>query len=119
MSIGERAAVAGVGDAVDTLDTPVVVVDLDLLEANVRAMARFAASVGVALRPHCKTHKTLEIARRQAAGGASGLTVAKLDEAAAYLEDGHDDLFVANEVVGPAKWTRLAGMQRLGRVAVG
>jgi len=82
-------------------------------------MARFAASAGVALRPHCKTHKTLEIARRQAAGGASGLTVAKLDEAAAYLEDGHDDLFVANEVVGPAKWTRLAGMQRLGRVAVG
>src|SRR4051794_39196282 len=91
MSIGERAAVARVGDAVDRLDTPVVVVDLDVLDANVREMAEFARSAGVALRPHCKTHKTLEIARLQAVAGASGLTVAKLDEAEAYLEDGHRD----------------------------
>src|SRR4051794_8597357 len=61
MSIGERAGVARVGDAIDRLDTPVVVVDLDVVEANVRSMAEFAKSAGVGLRPHCKTHKTLEI----------------------------------------------------------
>jgi D-serine deaminase-like pyridoxal phosphate-dependent protein len=119
MSIGERAAVARLGDAVDRVDTPAVLVDLDVLEANVRTMAEFAAAAGIALRPHCKTHKTLEIARRQVGAGASGLTVAKLDEAEAYLDDGHRDVFVANEVFGTTKWTRLAAMQRRGTVAVG
>src|SRR5688500_11457981 len=103
----------------DQLDTPSVLVDLDVVERNVRRMAEFASSAGVALRPHCKTHKTLQIARMQREAGASGLTVAKLDEAEAYLADGHGDVFVANEVVGPAKWTRLAKMQRRGRVSVG
>jgi D-serine deaminase-like pyridoxal phosphate-dependent protein len=82
-------------------------------------MQEFATKAGVGLRPHCKTHKTLEIARMQAEAGATGLTVAKLDEAEAYLDDGHRDLFVANEVYGETKWTRLARMQRRGRVAVG
>lgn len=119
MSIEARAPLARVGQSIDELDTPVVVVDLDVLDANLRAMTEVAASAGVALRPHCKTHKTLQIARQQAAAGAAGLTVAKLDEAEAYLEDGHRDLFVANELFGATKWTRLAGMQRRGRVAVG
>src|SRR5687767_9383328 len=119
MSIEERAVGPRVGDAVDLLDTPVVLVDLDVVEANARAMAAFAAAAGVALRPHCKTHKTLEIARLQVAAGASGLTVAKLDEAEAYLADGHRDVFVANEIYGTTKWTRLAAMQRHGSVAVG
>jgi D-serine deaminase-like pyridoxal phosphate-dependent protein len=119
MSIEARAPVARIGQSVDELDTPTVVVDLDVLEANVQGMAAFAASNGVALRPHCKTHKTREIARLQAAAGASGLTVAKLDEAEAYLDDGHRDVFVANEIFGATKWTRLAQMQRRGHVAVG
>jgi D-serine deaminase-like pyridoxal phosphate-dependent protein len=107
------------GKQIDALDTPSVLVDLDVVERNIRRMADFAASAGVALRPHCKTHKTLEIARMQREAGSTGLTVAKLDEAEAYLADGHRDVFVANEVVGPAKWARLAEMQRQGRVAVG
>lgn len=119
MSVGERARAVRVGQAVDELDTPVVLVDLDVLEANLREMQAFAAGAGVGLRPHCKTHKTLEIARMQAEAGAAGLTVAKLDEAEAYLEDGHRDLFVANEVYGETKWARLARMQRRGRVAIG
>jgi len=119
MSIGRRAAAARIGDAIDRVDTPAVLVDLDLVEANARAMAAFAAAAGVALRPHCKTHKTREIARLQAAAGASGLTVAKLDEAEAYLEDGHRDIFLANEIFGDTKWARLAAMQRRGTVSVG
>ena len=105
--------------SLDVVDTPAVLVDLDVVERNVRRMAEMARSFGVALRPHCKTHKTLQIARMQGEAGSGGLTVAKLDEAEAYLTDGHTDVFVANEVVGPAKWARLAAMQRRGRVAVG
>jgi D-serine deaminase-like pyridoxal phosphate-dependent protein len=116
---GECTLAAMNARTLDQLDTPSVLVDLDVVERNVRRMAELARSFGVALRPHCKTHKTLEIARMQREAGASGLTVAKLDEAEVYLDDGHDDVFVANEVVGPAKWARLAAMQRRGRVAVG
>src|SRR5215510_3074033 len=101
------------------LDTPSVLVDLDILERNVRRMADFAARHGVRLRPHAKSHKTSAIARRQVDAGATGLTVAKLDEAAAFLEAGFDDLFVANQVIGPLKWRRLAEMQAHGTVAVG
>lgn len=108
-----------IGRSIDELDTPAVLVDLDVLESNIAAMAAFAARSGVALRPHCKTHKSLEIARRQVAAGAAGLTVAKLDEAEPYLAEGHPDVFVANQIVGAAKWARLAAMQRRGPVAVG
>lgn len=107
------------GTPIDALDTPVVVVDLDRLERNVQAMAERARAAGVALRPHLKSHKTLEIARRQAAAGAAGVTVAKLDEAEAYLDVGFTDLFVANEVAGPAKWARAAALQKRGTVALG
>jgi D-serine deaminase-like pyridoxal phosphate-dependent protein len=103
----------------DQLDTPAVVVNLDVLERNVERMAEFARQHGVALRPHAKSHKTLSIAQRQRAAGSRGLTVAKLDEADAYLTAGFDDLFVANEVVGIDKWQRLVGMQRRGSVAIG
>jgi D-serine deaminase-like pyridoxal phosphate-dependent protein len=107
------------GRDLDGLDTPTVLVDLDVLERNVRTMARFAADNGVSLRPHAKSHKTLGIAQRQAEAGVVGLTVAKLDEADAFLAAGFDDLLIANEVVGPLKWRRLAALNARGRVAVG
>jgi D-serine deaminase-like pyridoxal phosphate-dependent protein len=87
------------GTAIDVLDTPVVVVDLTRLERNIRHMAELATTASVSLRPHTKSHKTAAIARRQLAAGARGITVAKLDEAEAYLSQGVDDIFVANEVI--------------------
>jgi len=107
------------GQQVDALDTPAVLVELDVLERNIERMADFCRAHNVALRPHAKAHKTLGIARRQLAGGASGLTVAKLDEAEAFVEAGFADLFIANEVVGATKWRRLAALQRRATVAVG
>src|SRR5262245_29898113 len=68
------------------IDTPAFVVDLDVLERNVRAMADHAHRLGVALRPNAKTHKTVEIARLQLASGAVGLTLAKLGEVEALLD---------------------------------
>jgi D-serine deaminase-like pyridoxal phosphate-dependent protein len=105
--------------SVAPLDTPSVLVDLDILDRNVRRMADFAAEHGVKLRPHAKSHKTVAIARRQVESGAVGLTVAKLDEAEAFLNAGFNDLFVANQVIGPLKWRRLAELQSHGTVAVG
>src|SRR5579859_3555755 len=110
---------ARLGQSVDTLDTPAVLVDLDVLERNVARMAAFAAEHGIALRPHAKSHKTLGIAERQQLAGARGFTVAKLDEADAYLAAGFDDLLIANEIVGLDKWQRLAAMQRRDSVAAG
>ncbi len=106
-----------VGCRIEDLDTPAVLVDLDRLDRNVQEMARFAAQHAVALRPHCKTHKSPAIARRQLRAGARGITVAKLDEAEAMLEAGIDDIFVAYEIVGPRKVERLLALNRRGRVS--
>jgi D-serine deaminase-like pyridoxal phosphate-dependent protein len=98
------------------LDTPVLLVDLDRLEANIERMAALARTHGVALRPHVKTHKSIAIARMQMAAGAVGLTAAKLDEAEVFANAGFEDLFVAYELVTAAKLERaiaLAGRVRL------
>lgn len=78
--------------AIDELPTPALLLDLDVLDANLRRMAERAAALGVALRPHVKTHKCVEIAERQRALGARGLTVATLYEARVLADHGFDDL---------------------------
>jgi len=102
------------------LDTPALVVDLDTLEANVASMAADLGARGVALRPHAKTHKSLEIARRQRAAGAAGLTVATLGEAEVFADGGFDDVFVAYPVIadGP-KRRRIAALAERIRLRVG
>lgn len=98
-------------------DTPSLVVDEPLLEANLAAMAEHARALGVLLRPHAKTHKTPEIARRQLEHGAVGLTVATVGEAEIFADAGLDDLFIAYPIwaVGPraARLRALAGRVRL------
>ncbi|HWG01862.1 MAG TPA: alanine racemase, partial [Trebonia sp.] len=79
----------------DDLETPAVVVDTDRLEANLARMAATGMASGVALRPHAKSHKTLEIARQQLAHGAPGLTVATLAEAEAFAAGGCPSVFIA------------------------
>ena len=71
-------------------DTPALVVDLDRLERNIATMAALARDRGLDFRPHFKTHKSVEIARRQMAAGALGMTVAKLDEATVLIDAGID-----------------------------
>ncbi len=100
------------------LDTPTLLVDLDILERNISAMANVARLGGKLLRPHTKTHKTPEIARMQLAAGAHGLTVAKLGEAKVFADAGLDDLFIANQIVGPLKVERLVSLAERARVTV-
>jgi D-serine deaminase-like pyridoxal phosphate-dependent protein len=77
------------------LQTPCLVVDGDVLDSNLVAMASAARDLGVGLRPHAKTHKCVEIARRQLALGAVGLTVATVGEGEVFAEAGVTDLFIA------------------------
>jgi len=91
----------------DELDTPSVVVDLDLMERNIVRMAAIACDAGVHLRPHAKTHKIPRIGHLQLGAGSPGLTVAKLGEAEVFVDGGIPDLFIAYPLWGEAKWERL------------
>jgi D-serine deaminase-like pyridoxal phosphate-dependent protein len=75
--------------------TPYLRIDTARLKANVEGTARAAAAAGVALRPHAKTHKCVEIARLQLDAGAVGLTVATLGEAEVFVDHGVQDVLVA------------------------
>ena len=103
----------------DSIETPAVLVDLDVVERNVAAMAERARRAGVRLRPHAKTHKTVEIGRLQLAAGAEGLSVAKVGEAEVFAAAGFQDLFVAYPVVGEDKGRRLLALSDRARLAVG
>lgn len=103
---------------VDALSTPALIVDLDVFEANVAAMAALVESTGKTIRPHVKTHRTPELARRQLGGPAVGVTCATVGEAEAMVDAGIEDVFVANEVVDPHKIARLAALAHRARIAV-
>lgn len=102
----------------EALETPVLVIDADVLAANVSSMAARARSAGVALRPHAKTHKLPQVARLQLDAGADGLTVAKLGEAEVFVDAGVDDVLVAYPIVCPQKLDRLVGLADRARISV-
>ncbi len=89
------------------VETPAVLLDETRLMGNLRAMQGLADRHGVALRPHAKTHKSLEIGRRQIELGASGITVATVDEALVFLGGGFRSITIARPVVSSSKWDRL------------
>jgi D-serine deaminase-like pyridoxal phosphate-dependent protein len=77
------------------VDTPAVVIDLDVVERNARRLADALAERGIALRPHAKTHKSIALGKLQLDAGAHGLTVGNLGEAEVFAAGGIDDLFIA------------------------
>ncbi|MFD8786412.1 D-TA family PLP-dependent enzyme [Kitasatospora sp. NPDC059599] len=102
------------------VDTPDVMVDLDVLERNIERMAAALRAKGLRLRPHAKTHKMPEIAARQLAAGAVGLTVATIGEAEVFAEHGATDLFIAYPLwIGPRQAERLRRLATTARIAIG
>lgn len=97
-------------------DTPCLLVDETVLEENIRRMAELAGSLGVRLRPHVKTHKIPELAKRQLAAGAVGITVAKVGEAEVMAAAGIDDIFIAYPLVTPSKIARALDLARDRRI---
>lgn len=102
-----------IGEPVDELVTPALVVDLDAVDRNIATMTAALAGGSVRLRPHTKVQKSPDLAKRQLAAGAVGVTVATVWEAAAMAAAGIDDILIANEVVGAAKIRALAGLARV------
>jgi D-serine deaminase-like pyridoxal phosphate-dependent protein len=102
------------------LETPAVVVDLDRTDARIARMAAAMRESGVALRPHVKTHKSVEFARRQIEAGAVGLTVATIGEAEVFADAGFEDIFIAYPVIalGP-KAERLRRLSERCSLSVG
>src|SRR5882724_3862747 len=96
----------------DDIPTPALLLDLDRFERNIRRMAAHARAAGKNLRPHAKTHRCPEVARRQVSAGALGVACAKLGEAEVMARSGVRGLLITTEVVPPAsirRLTRLAG----------
>jgi D-serine deaminase-like pyridoxal phosphate-dependent protein len=90
-----------------SLNTPALVLDLEMLDRNIAEMAAFAKAHKVNLRPHSKTHKSADIAKRQIAAGALGVCCAKLGEAEALAEAGVENLHITSPVVTPQAIGRL------------
>ena len=106
------------GDSVASIETPALVVDIDPFERNVELMANVVRGSGLALRPHAKSHKCPDIAKRQVAHGAIGICCQKVDEAAAFVEAGIRDVLVTNEIVTGPKLDRLALLARTATIGV-
>ena len=93
-----------------SLNTPALVLDLEMLDRNIAEMAAFAKAHKVNLRPHSKTHKSADIAKRQIAAGALGVCCAKLGEAEALAEAGVESLHITSPVVTPQAIARLIAL---------
>ncbi len=105
-----------IGQPIEALDTPVLLVDLDRFESNVRHLADTCRRLGIDWRPHAKGHKSPDVAARLIAAGAIGLTCAKLSEAEVFVDAGVEQILVANQLASPFKTTRLARLQKKAHV---
>ncbi|GAB0117703.1 D-TA family PLP-dependent enzyme [Acidisoma sp. 7E03] len=104
--------------SVDALDTPVPVIDLDVVERNLARMQAYADAHGLALRPHIKTHKLPAFAQRQMALGAAGITCQKLGEAEVMATAGLTDILISYPLIGAEKARRLAALTARAKMRV-
>ena len=100
------------------LSTPALVVDGDILKANVQAMKKVLENSSLKLRPHYKSHKCAALAKWQMANGAIGMTCAKVSEAEDLCDSGIEDILIANQVVDPAKIRKIADLAKNCRLTV-
>jgi 3-hydroxy-D-aspartate aldolase len=105
-----HAALIGQQGSRAALNTPVLVLDEGALDRNIATMAALARAGGIALRPHAKTHKSVDIARRQIAAGAHGICCAKIGEAEVMVDGGIAGVLITSPVAAPAAIARLAAL---------
>lgn len=99
-------------DFISQLETPCLVIDMDIVRANIRRVQKSADQYGCALRPHIKTHKVPLFARMQMEAGAKGITCAKVSEAEVMADGGLDDIFIAYPMVGAFRIRRAIALSR-------
>ncbi|MFV0672056.1 DSD1 family PLP-dependent enzyme [Variovorax sp. tm] len=110
-----NAPLIGVPGGRHLLDTPALLIDLPAMTRNIERMAAFAKSRGVNLRPHVKTHKSVEIARRQVAAGAIGVSCVTLGEAEVMVQGGIPGVLITSPAVTPSKIARLIKLAQQAR----
>lgn len=103
---------------ISDLDTPALVIDVDVMERNLARVAAYAKQHALRLRPHTKTHKSPALGRLQLESGAAGLTVAKTTEAEVMMRAQPNDLLIAYPVIGKAKLERLVKIAEAAQVTV-
>ncbi|MDL2298395.1 DSD1 family PLP-dependent enzyme [Synergistaceae bacterium OttesenSCG-928-D05] len=103
---------------VSQIETPALILDLDILERNIKTMQSFAAKRMLGLRPHYKSHKSTVIAHKQIDAGAKGLCCAKVGEALDLVNAGIEDILIANEVIDMAKIACVADLANKCRLTV-
>jgi D-serine deaminase-like pyridoxal phosphate-dependent protein len=103
---------------IDELETPVPVVDIDRMEANISRLQKFLDEHQIANRPHIKTHKIPEIARMQMDAGAVGITCQKVSEAEVMADYGFADIFIPYNILGESKLNRLTNLAKRVKVSV-
>ncbi len=118
MDIADYFNFENVGQRIEDLETPVPIVDIGVVERNLRRWQERCDAAGFAGRPHIKTHKLVALAQYQVALGARGVTVQKLGEAEAMADGGISDLLLTFNVVGRHKLERLAALARRTDIAV-
>ncbi len=109
---------ARIGQPLTELDTPSLLLNLAASDRNLERMAQFFADRPAKLRPHFKNHKCVTLAKRQLAAGAVGMTCAKLGEAEVLVQQGVNNILIANQVVGTARLARLARLARGAEIGV-
>src|SRR5262252_5199169 len=107
-----------IGQSLDTLDTPQLLIDLDVVDANLERMfAPFRGKL-VNVRVHFKSLKCAGLAKYIAKAGGNGFLCAKLNEAEVLADAGLTDILIANQIVGPHKLRRLAELARRAQLRV-
>lgn len=101
-----------IGRPVAAIDTPALVIDLDVMQRNLERMQSFATQHGMRLRPHAKMHKSAALALRQMQAGAVGVCVQKPSEAAAMVAGGVRNVYVSNQVISLLKCELLAQLNK-------
>lgn len=104
----------------ETLDTPAVIVDLDIARRNIDRFQAYADAHGLKVRPHIKTHKLPQIAEMQLLAGAVGVTCQKVSEAEAMIDGSPQirDVLITYNILGAEKLERLAALSRKVRLSV-
>ena len=100
---------------VSDLETPSVLIDLDKMERNIATMQARCDELGINFRPHIKTHKIPDIARRQIEAGAVGIACQKVSEAEVFAAAGFRDVQIPYNIVGRLKTRRLAKLAQQAR----
>ena len=101
------------------IDTPSLIINMDVVDKNLNFMQEKAQKYGVSLRPHIKAHKIPELAHMQLQKGAKGITASKVSEAEIMAAAGIKDIFIANQIVTPKKIERLVALSKQAAVSVG